>query len=163
KRAGPRHRAPDHLFAGTRPLSHRAAALLRLLDARPPVAIARTRVALHSRDELHGPGGGRLVHPPRYADAHLPPYQSAAVLPDLLLRAGGRDPGAGGGCRAYFAVRFSDRRHRAHQPAGRESRGSGARLARALAPRHRLLRARCRFGASLRAEAREWLATATLA
>src|SRR5262249_4875303 len=126
-----------------------------------PVAIVPAGVGIHSRDELHGPGSGRLVHAPRYADAHLPRYQSAAVLPDGLLLAARSDPGAGARFRSYLPVRFSDRRHRAHQPAGRESWGSGARLARALAPRHRLLRARCRFGASLRTEAREWLATAT--
>src|SRR5262249_59246391 len=102
ERARPRHRALHHFPAGARALSHRAATLLRLLDAWPPIATVRTRVPLHSRDQLPGSGSGRLVHAPRYADAHLPRYQSAAVLPNRLLLAARSDPRTGARRRPYL-------------------------------------------------------------
>src|SRR5262249_47969476 len=126
-----------------------------------PFAIVRTRLALHSRDELHGPGCGRLVHAPRHPAAHLPGHQSAAVLPDRLLMATRSDPRAGASRRSYLPGRFRDRRHRSRWAAGRKPLERGARLARPLATRHWLLRARSHFGAPRQTEAREWLATAT--
>ena len=107
ERARPRHRPPDHLSAGARALSHRAAAHLRLFDARPPAAIVRARVRLHARDELHGPGGRGLVQASGNADAHLPRHQPAAVLPDRLRLAARSDPQAGAGRRATSSRRIS--------------------------------------------------------
>ena len=115
-----------------RALSYRAAALLRLFGARQPAAIVRARVRIHSRDELHGPGGGRLVQASGDADAHLSRHQPAAVLPDRLRLAARGDPQAGAGRRVHLPLGFRDRRHRAHRPAGREPVGGCARLARAV-------------------------------
>ena len=107
ERARPRHRAPDHLSAGARALFHRAAARLWLFHARPSAAIVRARLAVHSRDQLHGPGGRRLVQAPGDADAHLPRHQPAAVLPHRLFLAARGDPRAGAGRRATSSRRIS--------------------------------------------------------
>ena len=133
-RARPRRRASDDLSAGARALLHRAAALLRLFHARPAAAIVRAGVAVHSGDELHGPGGGRLVQASGNPDAHLPRHQPAAAVPDRLFLAARSDPRAGAGRRLHLPFGFRDRRHRPHRPAGREPVGGGARLAGAVDP-----------------------------
>ena len=158
ERARPRRRAPDHLFAGARALFHRAAALLRLFHARPAAAIVRARFAVRPGDELHGPGGRRLVQAPGNPDPDLPRHQHTAAVSDGFLLAARGDPQVGAGRGLHLPVGFRDRRHRSHQSAGRQPVGGGPRLARALVPRDHLFRARGDVRVSGEAEAGAWLA-----
>ena len=64
------------------------------------------------------------------------------AIPEPVLAAG-----------SHLPVRFRDRRHRPHRPAGREPVGGGARLAGSLGPGHRLFRARGDVRVCRRAEA----------
>src|SRR5262249_19474625 len=112
--ARPRRRAPDDLSAGARALFYRAAALLRIFRARPTVAAVRAGGALHPGDELHGPGGGRLVQAPGDADADFPWHQPAAALRDWLFLAARGDPRVGATRWLYLPFGFRDRRSRSH-------------------------------------------------
>ena len=85
ERVRPRHRAPDHLSARAGALLHRVAARLWVFHPRKSAATARAGVIVHSRDQLHGPGGGRLVQTTGDADPHLPGHQPASVLPHRLF------------------------------------------------------------------------------
>ena len=159
ERARPRRRAPDHLSAGARTLFHRAAALLWLFHARPAAAIVRARLAVRSGDELHGPGGRRLVQAPGNSDPDLPRHQPAAAFPDGFLLAARGDPQVGPGRGLHLPIGFRDRRHRSHRSAGRQPMGGGSRLARALVPRGHLFRARGDIRVSGEAKAGAWLVT----
>src|SRR5262249_43907129 len=136
ERARPRGGAPDDLFTGTRALFHRAAALLRLFHAGPAIATACTRLAVHSGDQLYGPGGWRLVQESRNTNADLCWHQPAAVLPDRLLLAARSDPDASSPCGLRVPVRFRNRRTSPHRPARREPPRGRARLARAVDAGH---------------------------
>src|SRR5262249_59897727 len=104
--ARPRRRAPDDLSAGARALFYRAAGHLWIFRARPTVAAVRAGVALHPGDELHGPGGGRLVQAPGDADADFPWHQPAAALRDRFFLAARSDPRAAAGRRLHLPLGF---------------------------------------------------------
>src|SRR5262249_37148738 len=61
ERSRTRHRAPDHLPACTRALSHCTAAHLWLLDAWRSAAIAGGRLGISAGDQLLSPGGPCVV------------------------------------------------------------------------------------------------------
>ena len=92
ERARPRPRPPHHLPACARAVLHRPAALLRLLGARQSAADICARLAVPSRDELHGPSRRRVVQTSGDADAGLSRHQPAAVLLDRLCVAARGDP-----------------------------------------------------------------------
>ena len=60
-----------------------------------PAAIVRAGVGVRPGDQLHGPGGGRLVQASGDADAYLSRHQPAAAVPDRLFLAARSDPRAG--------------------------------------------------------------------
>jgi ABC-2 type transport system permease protein len=156
-RARPRRRPPDHLSAGARALLRRIAALLRLFHARPAAATVRARIRVHAGDQLHGPGGRRLVQASGNTNAHFSRHQPAAAVPDRFFVAARSDSGAGAARRLHLPLLFRDRRARAHRPAGRESVGGGARLAGAVASGGHLFHARGDVRVLREAEAGAWL------
>src|SRR5262249_53213346 len=141
-RARARYRPPDNLFARARALLNRAAALLRFLHPWPAAAIIRAGVGLRSRDQLNGPGGGCLVQASRDSDAHLPRHQPSAVLPGGIFLAARSNPKTRACRRLHIPVGSRDRRHGPDRSVWRQPVGGGARLARTVGPRRRLLRAR---------------------
>ena len=117
RRARPRHRPSDHLPSGARALSHRAAAHLRLFDARTSSTNLRARDRLLAGDELHGTGHRGLVHTAGKRDPPPPGDQPAAVLHRRLRMAARSNPRRRHRAGSDVSRRLRDRRPRAHQPA----------------------------------------------
>ena len=117
RRARPRRRPSDHLPSGARALSHRAAAHLRLFDARPSSTTLRARDRLFAGDELHGTGHRGLVHAAGKRDPPPAGNQPASVLHRRLRMAARSNPRRGHRAGSDFPRRLRDRRPRAHQPA----------------------------------------------
>src|SRR5262249_17555822 len=141
ERARTRHRAPDHLPAGARALSHCTAAHLWLLDAWRPAAIAGGQLGVPAGDQLLSPGGRRLVQASGDADPHLPRHQPDAILRGRVRLAARSDPACSVRRRPCLPGRVRDQQHRPHQSAGCKPCRSRARLARALVPGRGLFRA----------------------
>ena len=95
RRVRPRHRPSDHLPSSARALSHRAAADLRLFDARASSTNLRARDRLFAGDELHGTGHRGLVHTAGKRDPPPPGNQPASVLHRRLRMAARSNPRRG--------------------------------------------------------------------
>jgi ABC-2 type transport system permease protein len=80
RRVRPRYRPSDHLPACARALPHRAAAHLRLFDARQSRPALRARCGLSAGDQLHGAGRRGLVHAAGKRDHPPPGNKPASVL-----------------------------------------------------------------------------------
>ena len=117
RRVRPRHRPSDHLPSSARALSHRAAAHLRLFDARASSTALRARDRLFAGDKLHGPGHRGLVHAAGKRDPPPPGNQPASVLHRRLRMAARSNPRRGHRAGSDFPRQLRDRRPRAHQSA----------------------------------------------
>ena len=81
ERARPRHRPPDHLSAAARALFHRAAALLRLFDARPARCnCSRSPRCSSSRRAswARRPAPGSSIRKPRRSSSSAPACRSSS-------------------------------------------------------------------------------------
>ena len=142
-------------LAGARALSHRAAAYLRLFDARPSSATVRARVGLFAGDQLHGAGRRGLVH--TAGETRPSSCWRPACLSSSRPASRGRakqSPTPAIALGHVFPRGLRDRWPRAHQPAGCEHLGGRARLARTVVPDAGLFRARRDLGVCRQAEAR---------
>src|SRR5262249_50090034 len=140
-----------------RVILHRAAALLWIFHTRPAATIVRTRIGVHLGDQLHGPDSWRLVRSSRNTHPHFSWHQLAAAVSDRFFLAERSYPQACAGRRLYLSFLFRDRRTGAHQPAGREPVGGGARLAGPVDSGNHLFHARGDVRVLLETEAGPWL------
>ena len=104
--------------------------------------------SLHPGDELPGAGARPGVPPPRDRGAARAGEQPAAVLPGRRVLAGRGTAGIAAAGARTAAERQRDRRHRPHQPDGREPCRGAAGLAAPLGAHAALFRRRHGHGAA---------------
>ena len=142
RRLRPGARASLLRAAGTCALSDRAAARLRLLDARTARGSHPDGGSLRALRQFPRAIRERLVHAPRDRDPHFHRRQPAALLPGRRILAGRSPSRFHPGGKPHLSEHLGHRRIRSHQSDGREHHGGEARLDDVMDSDHRLRAAR---------------------
>ena len=143
RRLRPGARASLLRAAGTCALSDRAAARLRLLDARTARGSHPHGGSLRALRQLPRPVRERLVSPPRDRDSPLHRRQPAALLPGRRILAGRSPSRFHPGGKPHHSQHLGHRRIGSHQSDGRKHPRGETRLDYVMGAHHRLRSARC--------------------